>query len=120
MKAFKGQNPMTLRYRKKPIANNPEQCRLMGVFYFRETRKRFSFILPGFFSIKGLAKLDERGRAIDPKDYDVKTFNRIFRWGFFAVSGIEQLEADGTPVADFTKTNLREAIDTALKEGGVK
>lgn len=119
MKAYKGGSPLTFRYRRKPIANNPDQCRLMGVFYFKETRKRFAFVLPGFFSIKELDKLDEKGHIKTPGDYDVKTHNRIFYWGFFAVSGIEKLEMDGTPVKDFTKENLREAVNTALREGGI-
>lgn len=120
MKSYRGLSPFTSRFRRKPIANNPHQCRVMCVFYFRETRKRFCFVLPGLFEIKELDKLDDRGHIKTPGDYDVKTYNRLFQWAFYAASGIEQLEMDGTPVIDFTKENLREAIDAALRRGGVK
>lgn len=75
--------------------------------------------MPGLFDIKELDKLDSKGHVKDSRDYDVKTFNRLFYWSMFAAAGIAQLERDGTPVRDFTKEKLREAINSSLKEGGV-
>ena len=118
MKAFKGQSPITMRYWRRPIKSRPDLCRLMAVVYCRETQKRFYFNLPGFFEPSKLDKLDNCGRVINPKDYDIPTFNRIFKWGFYAAAGIVELEQSGVPVKEFTKKKLDEAINKSLREGG--
>lgn len=122
MKAFKGEPPLSIKFRRKQIKSRPDLCRLMADIYVRETRKRFYFMLPGYYLPQELDKLDSNGRVIDPRDNSDKTLNatvnRIFLWQFYAVAGIEDLERSGVAVADFTKKDMEAAIKAALKRGG--
>lgn len=118
MKSFKGGAPITIHYRRKPIKKHPDLCRLMAVIYFRESKKRFYFNLPSYYSTAEMAKLDTRGRVINLKDYDPKTLSNLSIWEMYAVVGIMELEKTKS-VMDYTKQDLDNAIKTELKRGGV-
>lgn len=76
-------------------------------------------LLPGYFNPKELDKLDNKGRILNPHDYDVKTFSRLFYHGIYAAASIEELEMNGVEVKDFNKDILKTAIDKKLKEVGI-
>lgn len=122
MKKFRGESPITLTLRRKPIKSRPDVCRLMACIYFRETQKRFFFNLPGYFLPQELDKLDTKGRIKDPRDYHNKalihTSGRIFDWKMYAISALEDMERSGVAVPDFTKKEMDAAIKAALKRGG--
>lgn len=122
MKAYKGESPITIRFRRKQIANRPDLCRLMADVYIRETRKRFYFLLPGYYLPQELDKLDTRGRIKDPRDYNDKALihasSRIFDWQLYAYSGFSALERSGVAVKDFTKKDMIAAIKAAQKGEG--
>ena len=122
MKAYKGESPITIRFRRKSITNRPDLCRLMADVYIRETQKRFYFNLPGYFIPQELDKLDTQGRIKDPRDYNDKalihTSSRIFDWQLIAATAFSALERSGVAVKDFTKKEMDAAIKAAQRKEG--